>query len=73
MNIDDSIFEEQKLWFYSEQKQTEIVVSVCNDEEGKNISIYDKHGIVEPALQDIPRLIELLKRLWQSELNKSKV
>ena len=62
------IYEERRYWYYSEQKQTEIVVSISKDEEGENISIYDKYGRLEPALQDVPFLISMLQRLLHCEI-----
>ena len=68
MTEEKQIFEECKYWYYSEQKQTEVVVSICKDEEGENVSIYDKYGRMEPALQDIPILIDMLKRLLHCKI-----
>lgn len=62
--MSEEVFEECKFWYYSEQKQTGITVSISQREKGSpNISICDKHGKIEPALQDVPVLIEMLERL----------
>ena len=63
------IFEERTLSYYSEQKQTGIIVSISQEADGvPSIKIRDKYGRIEPDLQDIPVLINMLVRISHSEL-----
>ena len=61
---EDEILKTPKYWYYSKQRQTGIMVSIIQGEKGDlNVSIRDKYGKIEPAFQDVPVLIEMLKRL----------
>lgn len=64
MEEEIEIFKEKKFWYYSKQRQTGIMVSMSQKEkEAPKISICDNCQKIELALQDVPVLIEMLKRL----------
>lgn len=49
---------ERKYWYYNEQRQTGLMVSVFQKNEGTKISISD-----EFVVQDIPILIGILNKI----------
>ena len=65
MNNRKQIFEE-RIFYYSKQRQTGIMASITRDEDGAYITIVDDCGKIKPSLQDVPVLIEMLKRLLKS-------
>ena len=69
MNNRKQIFEERKYLYFNEKKQTGIIASIVQDENGVCIVICDKYGKIQPSLKDIPVLIKMLKRLLKSRLS----
>lgn len=73
MTEEINIFEKCKYWYYSDKRETGIMVSMGKEEDGTPIaSICDKYGKIKPALQDIPFLIEMLERLIMDEMSMRK-